>query len=148
MLYFSVGHNIILAHAYAVKLFREVVQPAQGGSIGITLDCPHFMPYDESLESKQITLPPIIVCSNRNNSTLTTLKTDVIAAQRATDTRLGWFADPIYKGHYPASLKNMLGDRLPDFTPEEMSVVRGSSDFFGLNTYTSELVSEFTHFSP
>lgn len=35
------------------------------------------------------------------------LKTDVFAAQRATDTRLGWFADPIYKGHYPASLKNM-----------------------------------------
>lgn len=51
--------------------------------------------------------------------------------------------DPIYKGHYPASLVSHLGDRLPRFTPEEIQVVRGSSDFFGLNTYTSNLVREF-----
>ncbi|KAH8829764.1 intracellular family 1 beta glucosidase [Flagelloscypha sp. PMI_526] len=54
----------------------------------------------------------------------------------------GWFADPIYKGHYPASLKHMLGDRLPEFTPEEIQSIRGSSDFFGLNTYTSNLIKD------
>jgi beta-glucosidase len=50
--------------------------------------------------------------------------------------------DPIYKGHYPASLVSHLGDRLPRFTPEELQVVHGSSDFFGLNTYTSNVVRE------
>uniref|UniRef100_A0A0W0F186 beta-glucosidase n=1 Tax=Moniliophthora roreri TaxID=221103 RepID=A0A0W0F186_MONRR len=65
---------------------------------------------------------------------------DVDAAQRALDTRLGWFADPIYKGHYPTSLKAMLGNRLPEFTTEEQALIKGSSDFFGLNTYTSNLV--------
>ncbi|EEB95782.1 hypothetical protein MPER_05195, partial [Moniliophthora perniciosa FA553] len=51
-----------------------------------------------------------------------------------------WFADPIYKGSYPTSLKAMLGDRLPEFTAEEQALIKGSSDFFGLNTYTSNLV--------
>jgi beta-glucosidase/6-phospho-beta-glucosidase/beta-galactosidase len=54
----------------------------------------------------------------------------------------GWFADPIYKGYYPASLINMLGDRLPKFTEEEVSVIKGSSEFFGMNTYTSNVVCE------
>ena len=50
--------------------------------------------------------------------------------------------DPIYLGHYPARVKAVLGDRLPDFTAEEIAVVKGSSDFFGLNTYSSSLVRE------
>ncbi|KAF8157033.1 beta-glucosidase 1A [Crassisporium funariophilum] len=112
-----VSHNLILAHAYAVKHFRQHIQPTQGGAIGITLDCLWYLPYDQTPEN-------------------------VEAAQRGLDTRLGWFADPIYKGHYPPSLKRMLGDRLPEFTPEEVEVVRGSSDFFGLNTYTTNVVQE------
>ena len=37
----------------------------------------------------------------------------------------------------------MLGDRLPDFTPEELRVIKGSSDFYGMNTYTTNLCSDF-----
>jgi beta-glucosidase len=110
-----VGHHIILSHAYAVKLYREEFKPSQGGSIGITLDCVWLMPYDDTPEC-------------------------IEAVQRGLDVRLGWFADPIYKGHYPATLKSMLGYKLPDFTPEELAVIKGSSDFFGLNTYTTKLV--------
>ena len=44
------------------------------------------------------------------------------------DAAVGWFADPIYLGAYPASLKEMLGDRLPVFSSDEQKLVQGSSD--------------------
>lgn len=53
------------------------------------------------------------------------------------------FQEPIYNGHYPQVVKDILKDRLPEFTPEELAIVKGSSDFFGLNTYTTHLVREY-----
>ena len=44
------------------------------------------------------------------------------------DCALGWFADPIYLGHYPEFLVKRLGDRLPKFSKEEMALVQGSSE--------------------
>ncbi|KAI0646480.1 beta-glucosidase 1A [Trametes meyenii] len=112
-----VAHNLIIAHAYAVKAYREEFQTSQGGQIGITLDSSWQIPYDDSPEN-------------------------IAAAERGLAFKLGRFADPIYKGHYPSIVKEMIGDRLPNFTEEEIAVVKGSSDFFGLNTYTSQLVQD------
>lgn len=50
---------------------------------------------------------------------------------------MGWFADPVHFGDYPASMRAALGDLLPEFTPEQQSLIKGSSDFYGLNHYTS-----------
>ncbi|KAI0772973.1 beta-glucosidase 1B [Trametes elegans] len=108
-----VGHNVILSHAYAVKLYREEFKAAQGGTIGITLNGDWALPYDDSPEN-------------------------VAAAQHALDVAIG-MCDPIYLGHYPEYMKTMLGDRLPTFTPEELAVVKGSSEFYGMNTYTTNL---------
>lgn len=33
------GHNILLAHATAVEIYREEFKPKDGGEIGITLNC-------------------------------------------------------------------------------------------------------------
>ena len=33
-----------------------------------------------------------------------------------------------------------LGDRLPTFTPEEVALVKGSNDFYGMNHYTANYV--------
>ncbi|CAE6363456.1 beta-glucosidase [Rhizoctonia solani AG-1 IB] len=109
-----VGHSVILAHAYAVKLYREDFKSSQKGQIGVTLNGDWAMPYDNTPEN-------------------------IAAAQHALDFAIGWFADPIYLGHYPAYMKEVLGDRLPTFTPEELKVVKGSGDFYGMNTYTTNL---------
>ncbi|OJT04041.1 Beta-glucosidase 1B [Trametes pubescens] len=52
------GHNVILSHAYASKLYREEFKAAQGGTIGITLNGDWALPYDDSPESKR---PPVLV---------------------------------------------------------------------------------------
>ncbi|KAL6298950.1 beta-glucosidase 1B [Sparassis latifolia] len=111
-----VGHSVILSHAYAAKLYREEFKPHQGGQIGITLNGDWSIPYDDSPQN-------------------------IEAAQHALDVAIGaWQSgDPIYLGHYPEYLRTMLGDRLPVFTADELAVVKGSSDFYGMNTYTTNL---------
>ncbi|KIM53211.1 glycoside hydrolase family 1 protein, partial [Scleroderma citrinum Foug A] len=108
-----VGHNVILAHAYTVKLYRDEFKEVQGGQIGITLNGDWAMPYDNSPEN-------------------------IAAAQHALDVAIGAI-DPIYLGHYPAYMKEMLGERLPVFNAEEIQAIIGSSDFYGMNTYTTNL---------
>jgi beta-glucosidase len=39
-------------------------------------------------------------------------------------------------------MHRQLGDRLPKFTPEESALLKGSSDFYGMNTYTSDYIKE------
>ncbi|KAI0030154.1 beta-glucosidase [Vararia minispora EC-137] len=102
-----VAHHVILAHASAVRAYRESFKPKHGGVIGITLNGDWALPYDDSPEN-------------------------VAAAQHALD-------DPIYLGHYPDFMHEMLGERLPVFTPDELTLVKGSSDFYGMNTYTTNL---------
>jgi len=48
---YSVGHNLILAHAHTVKIYREKFKPAQAGQISITLNGDWAVPYDKSPES-------------------------------------------------------------------------------------------------
>lgn len=105
------GHHLLLAHAKAVKVYRDKYSH-QNGEIGITNNCD----WREPLTDKQ---------------------EDIDAAERALQFFLAWFADPIYKGDYPKVMKDRLGDRLPGFSPEEKTMLKDSSDFFGLNHYTT-----------
>lgn len=107
------GHNLLLAHAKAVQVYRHEFQEKQQGQIGIALNTNWAEPEDVNKEE----------C--------------LVAAQRDMDFELGWFADPIYKGDYPASMKLTVGDRLPEFSAEEKAMLLGSSDFFGLNHYST-----------
>src|SRR5690606_8453184 len=67
---------------------------------------------------------------------------DVEAAQRGLEFFLGWFADPVYFGRYPERMLERVGAKMPKFTDEERALLAGSSDFFGLNHYTTALTSD------
>lgn len=111
-----VGHTLLVAHGRAVRAFREIRKEEHGGEIGIVLNGDAAFPWDP-----------------RD-------KRDAEAAQRKLEFSIGWFADPIYHGDYPASMRAQLGNRLPTFTEEERALVHGSSDFYGMNHYTADFV--------
>lgn len=69
---------------------------------------------------------------------------DVEAAERKLEFSISWFADPIYHGKYPDSMRKQLGDRLPTFTDEEIALVKGSNDFYGMNHYTANYIKHKT----
>lgn len=110
---YRAGHNLLLAHAKAVDVYRKEFQSDQGGRIGVTLNANWMEPSDKYD------------------------KDSVEAAQRELDFELGWFADPIWKGDYPATMREAAGHRLPSFSKEEKALLQGSSDFFGLNHYST-----------
>ncbi|WCJ42034.1 beta glucosidase 43 [Euphorbia peplus] len=109
---YIVTHNIILAHAAAVQRYRQKYQEKQKGRIGIVLDFVWYEP-------------------------LTKGKADNYAAQRAIDFNIGWYVHPLVYGEYPRTMKEIVGERLPKFTKEEVKMVKGSIDFVGINQYTS-----------
>lgn len=106
------AHHLLLAHGKAVAVYRKKYQAQQKGRIGITNNCDWREPLSSNPE-------------------------DAAAAERALEFFLAWFADPVFKGQYPASMVDRLEDRLPKFTAEESEMLKGSSDFFGLNHYTT-----------
>lgn len=67
---------------------------------------------------------------------------DIEACERYEEFAISWFADPIYLGKYPDSMIKQLGDRLPTFTAEEIALVHGSNDFYGMNHYTAFYIQD------
>lgn len=114
---FLAGHNVLNAHALAVETYRSKYQKTQQGRIGITLNCDWTEPLDPNSAA------------------------DISAAQRHIEFQLGWFFDPICFGRYPESMSSLIGESLPQFTPEQRNQIQGSADFLGLNHYTAIYVA-------
>jgi beta-glucosidase len=65
---------------------------------------------------------------------------DIEACERKLDFSIAWFGDPVYFGRYPDSIRKQIGDRLPIFTDEEASLVKGSNDYYGMNHYCANYI--------
>ena len=113
---YRAGHEMLRAHGAAAELYRREFQPHQGGVIGMANNCDWREPLTDSAE-------------------------DRAAAERSLEFYLGWFADPLYHGDYPATMRQRIGDRLPVFSDEDINRIQGSADFFGLNHYTTMMVA-------
>ncbi|PQQ10099.1 beta-glucosidase 12-like [Prunus yedoensis var. nudiflora] len=57
----------------------------------------------------------------------------------------GKFMEPITSGHYPHSMRLLVGRRLPKFKEEDSKLLAGSFDFLGLNYYTTYYASYAGH---
>ncbi|KAH7863679.1 hypothetical protein Vadar_020645 [Vaccinium darrowii] len=113
---YIVGHHMLISHGAAVKVYKEKYQASQKGQIGITLVSEWVLPYSNSKLNEE-------------------------ATQRGLDFTFGWFIHPLTYGDYPQTMRSLVGKRLPEFTPEQVSLVKGSFDFIGLNYYTAYYAS-------
>uniref|UniRef100_A0A0D9ZY66 Uncharacterized protein n=1 Tax=Oryza glumipatula TaxID=40148 RepID=A0A0D9ZY66_9ORYZ len=105
-------HHTLLAHASAVRLYREKYQAAQKGVVGMNIYSMWFYPLTESAE-------------------------DIAATERVKDFMYGWILHPLVFGDYPETMKKAAGSRLPLFSDYESELVTNAFDFIGLNHYTS-----------
>jgi beta-glucosidase len=114
---YVVGHNVLRAHVSVVASYREKFKGDDArGLIGISLNCDWGEPASRSPD-------------------------DIAAAERYVEWQLGWFADIIYLGDYPMSMRRKLGDRLPVFAESERQMfLNNKPDFFGLNHYTTNMI--------
>ncbi|CAE5960026.1 unnamed protein product [Arabidopsis arenosa] len=112
---YQVSHNLLLSHAYAVDAFRKCKQCA-GGKIGIAHSPAWFEPQD--------------------------LEHVGGAIERVLDFILGWHLAPTTYGDYPQSMKDRVGHRLPKFTEAEKKLLKDSTDYVGMNYYTSVFAKE------
>ncbi|CAB1419163.1 unnamed protein product [Pleuronectes platessa] len=128
---YRVAHNLIKAHARAYHTYDDKYRTSQGGLVSIALNA-------DWMEPKDVTVPR-----------------EVVAADRALQFQLGWFAHPIFKnGDYPEAMKWQVGNkseiqglsesRLPSFTEEEKSFIRGTADIFCVNHYTTKIARHAT----
>ncbi|XP_047456730.1 lactase-phlorizin hydrolase-like [Mugil cephalus] len=128
---YNVAHNLIKAHAKAYHTYNDKYRNSQRGLVSIALSTDWVEPRD--------------VNDIR----------EVVAADRALQFQLGWFAHPIFKnGDYPEIMKwqvanksDLLGiseSRLPSFTEEEKKLIKGTADMFCINHYTTKIASHIT----
>ncbi|WFB35904.1 GH1 family beta-glucosidase [Kiritimatiellota bacterium B12222] len=111
---YVVAHNLLLAHGQAVQVFRKGNYP---GQIGIANNCDWREPLTDTAEDRE-------------------------AAEKALVYFFGWLTDPVFFGDYPQIMREELGDRLPTFTPEQSAMLKGSTDFIGLNHYSTHYASK------
>ncbi|XP_075714784.1 cytosolic beta-glucosidase-like [Rhinoderma darwinii] len=121
------GHNMLKAHAKAWHTYNTFFKEKQKGLVSIALDSDWAEPLDpNSVDDKE-------------------------ACERYLTFRLHWFAKPIFiDGDYPAVMKSEISrkskaeglttSRLPEFTDDEKSMIKGTADFFCLNYYTTRKV--------
>lgn len=106
---YEAAHRSIVAHARIYHVYHDEFAATQGGRVSIALNSDFVQPADP------------------NNPE------DVLAAERGLLWRMGVYADPLFFGDYPQSVRDRCGDRLPQFSED----VSGTLDFFSLNHYTT-----------
>lgn len=105
------SHNLLRAHAEAVRAYR-----AEGrNEVGIVLNLEPKYPASDS-------------------------EADRSATERAHAYMNAQYMDPLFRGEYPAELREIFGDAWPAFPAEEVESLTEPFDFLGVNYYTRNVV--------
>jgi beta-glucosidase len=107
-------HTVYVAHGKAVPVIRA---NSPGSKVGIVLN-----------------LAPVHPASNSEADRAAALRSDMFGNR--------WFADPIFKGEYPAEMLSMFGASAPPIEAGDMQLIQAPLDFLGVNYYTRSVVKD------
>ena len=111
----QVSHNLLLSHAKAVQIFRDLNR--EDSRIGISLN-----------------LSPVSSASDSDE--------DERAAVLGDGYLNRWFLDPVFKGSYPQDLLDIYSERgcAPEIQADDMNLLAESPiDFLGVNYYFRQI---------
>jgi beta-glucosidase len=108
----AAAHHVLLAHGRATEVIRR---ESPGAQVGITLN-----------------MTPIYPASDRAE--------DVAAARLVDGTGNRWFADPVFRGEYPADILELYAEHAPPIRDGDMRTISTPIDFLGLNNYSRNVV--------
>jgi len=107
-------HHTNLAHGLGVEAIRDAAPKVP---VGLVLNAHSVLPASDSAE-------------------------DRAAMQRAFDFHNGAFFGPVFKGAYPGSLIEALGNRMPAVEADDLQIISQKLDWWGLNYYTPMRVAD------
>ncbi|CAG9118590.1 unnamed protein product [Plutella xylostella] len=126
--------NLLLAHAKAYHLYDSEYRSTQAGQVGLAIHITYNQPLTDSEE-------------------------DRIASELYNQATIGIYSDPIFAAEpgWPKELKQKIAEksaaqgfprsRLPELTDEEAKLIHGSSDYYGINHYTTLKVASAVNVS-
>ena len=120
----NASHHLLLGHGLAMRAIKDVIPSAE---VGIVLN-----------------FTPSTPAGNSDD--------DLRAAALADGFDNRWFADPIFRGEYPADIVEGFGKEVP-ILPGDMQAISAPMDFLGVNYYTRNVVkfdpsARPLHYSP
>uniref|UniRef100_A0A667YFN3 Cytosolic beta-glucosidase n=1 Tax=Myripristis murdjan TaxID=586833 RepID=A0A667YFN3_9TELE len=125
---YRAAHHMIKAHAKVWHTYDTQWRAKQKGLIGISLSGDWGEPVDIGNQK------------------------DIEAAERYVQFYLGWFATPVFHGDYPQVMKDFIGrksgqqglgtSRLPTFSSQEKSYIKGTCDFLGIGHFTTRYITQ------
>ncbi|CAG9784227.1 unnamed protein product [Diatraea saccharalis] len=119
--------NLLIAHSKAYHIYDKEFRYKTKGIIGISLSAKWHEPESED---------------------------DTEIADHMRQFQFGQFAHPIFSenGDFPPIMKEKIAtksaeqgfsrSRLPEFTADEIKLLKGSADFLGLNHYTTQIIRQ------
>lgn len=110
------AHHLMMAHGRAVQVLRARCKvPVK---ISLALTARERIPATDS------------------TADLEAARSDYFASTAKNLWNLSWWADPIYRGHYPADGLRAFGEDAPEFTEADMRLISQPLDFMGYNCYS------------
>ena len=103
-------HNLLRAHGAAVERFRAT-KAAKKGKIGLVVNLEPKYPASQSPE-------------------------DLAAVARADAYMNRQYLDPVFLGKYPAEMRDIFGEAWPEWSDDDMRLIKQPFDFLGVNYYT------------